>query len=221
MLDHLSRGRFDFGVGPRHRALRDGVLRPAPSRDGGDLPGGAGRDPPGAHQRRAGSSGAALHVPQGAHGHEAVPAAASAALVRHGAHGGRGVGRHQPGARDLQQSARSRPAAVHALPRGVAAQARRRRDAEPGHQPPRDGGGDRRRGRGAGPAELRGVVREPHQALARLRRRADPFRAGTSTRPASAASPSRARRRGCARRSSARSRPASARTSSAAWCSAT
>jgi len=43
----------------------------------------------------------------------------------------------------------------------------------------------------------------------------------TSTRPASVASPSRAHRRGYARRSSARSRPASAPTSSVAWCSGT
>ena len=40
MLDHLSRGRFDFGVGRGHRAVRDGVLQPAPPRDRGDLPGG-------------------------------------------------------------------------------------------------------------------------------------------------------------------------------------
>ena len=43
MLDHLSRGRFDFGVGRGHRAVRDGVLRPPSSRDRGDLPGDAGQ----------------------------------------------------------------------------------------------------------------------------------------------------------------------------------
>ena len=43
MLDQLTRGRFDFGVGPGDRAVRDGLFRPASPGDRGDLPGDVSR----------------------------------------------------------------------------------------------------------------------------------------------------------------------------------
>src|SRR5262245_63131071 len=52
-------------------------------------------------------------------------------------------------------------AAVRALPRGLAAQARRCRPAAPRHGPPRGGGAHRGRGDGPWPVELRSVVRQP------------------------------------------------------------
>ena len=94
-----------------------------------------------------------------------------------GPRGGRGVGRHQPRQRDHQPRRRGVGAALRALPRGVAAQARRRAHPAARHGPPRGGGPDRGRGDGARPRQLRGLVREPHQALARLRRGAGALRA--------------------------------------------
>ncbi len=96
-------------------------------------------------------------------------------------------------------------AAVRPLSRGVAAQARGRADAEARHGPPRGGRADRGRGDGARPGQLCGLVRQPHQALARLRRGSRSVSRPTSTRRAAAGSPSRARR------------PRSARSSSARW----
>jgi alkanesulfonate monooxygenase SsuD/methylene tetrahydromethanopterin reductase-like flavin-dependent oxidoreductase (luciferase family) len=100
MLDQLSRGRFESGVGrgivPYEMAffnlhhLETEVYR------------GRGH-PAGTHERRARSSGATLHVSQGADDSPAVPAAAPAALVRLGSRGRRRVGGDQHGARHHQQ----------------------------------------------------------------------------------------------------------------------
>src|SRR6267378_3641748 len=172
---------------PRDRAVRDGVLRSASLRDGGDLSRGTRGDPGRADQRRPRAPRSALHVPQGADGAEAVPETASADLVRARARARCRVGGHERRARAHQPSGRGRDGAVRALSRGLAAQAGERTDAEARHDAPRGGGGHRRRGRGHRPDELRHVVRQSHEALARLRLLADPLRArlrrGAPARP--------------------------------------
>ena len=194
MLDHLSRGPLRLRGGPRHRALRDGLLRPAPSRDRGDLPGDARDRPAGAHQRRARASRAEVHLSKGPHDPEAAPEAAPAALVRARPRGGRRVGGHQPRQRDHQPGGRAvarrsstRYREVWQRKHGDAAHAEAR------HGPPRGGGAHRGRGDGARPAP---PTRSWYANLTKLWRDfgAVPFRFAPDFDEARrAASPSRAR----------------------------
>src|SRR5215813_1042874 len=103
MLDHLSRALRLRGRA-RHRPVRDGLLQPAPPRDGGDLQGSARGNPAGAAERGAGAPRSPLHLPQGAHDPPPLPEAASADLVRAEPPRGRGVGGGQQGARDRQRA---------------------------------------------------------------------------------------------------------------------
>ena len=130
MLDHLSRGRFDFGVGRGivpyemayfnlHHLETEEIYREALEVILQGLTSEVldHRGPRYTYRK----------VPDGP---PALPAAAPAALVRPRPPRGRGVGGRQQRPRHHQQPGRGVEAALRPLPRGLAAQARRDADAE-------------------------------------------------------------------------------------------
>ena len=174
MLDHLSKGRLDVGIGRGISPIELGFYRCRSGRLAGDLPGGDGHPPEGLHLRCAQPSRQAFQLRQGADRAAALSEADAAALVRPRPARKPRLGcepRHQ---HHRQRSGGDDAAGHRSLSRDLAGgRQERRHAADDGHEPSHDHRRHRRGGARTCAAGLQAMDRQSAAALAQEQHQAD------------------------------------------------